>query len=138
MKILVIDEWIPWPLESGKKIRTYNLIRRLADKHTIFFLAYADLPGEQGKADLLSKNGIIFVPVKDNRTKKWTIPFYLQIIFNFFSRDPFSSAYHITENFIEANGRHYHFLLEGLLETQILLRDRGIKLIIRLCSLRYF
>ncbi len=49
-------------------------------------------------------------------------------------KQPLLAYFGITENFIEANGRHYHFLLEGLLETQILLRDRGIKLIIRLCS----
>jgi len=49
-------------------------------------------------------------------------------------KKPLLAYFGITNNFLEANKRHYHFLLEGLRETQILLRDRGIKLIIRLCS----
>ncbi len=49
-------------------------------------------------------------------------------------KKPLLAYFGITDNFPEANERHYHFLLEGLRETQILLGDRGIKLIIRLCS----
>ena len=48
-------------------------------------------------------------------------------------KKPLLVYFGITGNFPEANGRHYNFLLEGLRETQISLRDRGIKLIIRLC-----
>jgi glycosyltransferase involved in cell wall biosynthesis len=44
MNALVIDEEIPWPLNTGKKIRTYNLVQRLQKKHTITYLCYGD-PG---------------------------------------------------------------------------------------------
>ncbi|NIN67871.1 MAG: deoxyribodipyrimidine photolyase [Anaerolineae bacterium] len=36
----------------------------------------------------------------------------------------------ITETFPEANERHYYFMLEGLRETQLTLRERGIQLVI--------
>ena len=44
MNILIVDEEIPWPLNTGKKIRTYNLLQRLQKYHTITYLCY----GEQG------------------------------------------------------------------------------------------
>ncbi len=37
----------------------------------------------------------------------------------------------ITDNYPDANLRHYHFMLQGLQETQERLWDRGIKLVIR-------
>ena len=30
MRVLVTDEWIPLPLESGKKIRTFHLLSPLS------------------------------------------------------------------------------------------------------------
>jgi len=40
MNVLVVDEELPWPLNTGKKIRTYNLLQRLQKYHTITFLCY--------------------------------------------------------------------------------------------------
>ncbi len=37
----------------------------------------------------------------------------------------------LTEEFPEANARHYHFLLEGLREVEAALRERGMKLVVR-------
>ncbi|MHC4208013.1 MAG: deoxyribodipyrimidine photo-lyase, partial [Planctomycetota bacterium] len=37
----------------------------------------------------------------------------------------------ITENWPEANQRHYHFMLEGLKEVQETLKAKGIQLVIR-------
>jgi len=101
VKILVFDEWIPWPLESGKKIRTFNLMIRLAKKFEIVFLSYANLPEEEYKVRKLEEYGIKLIPVKDVRTTKWTTPFYLQIVLSFLSREPFSSQYHIKNEYID-------------------------------------
>ena len=100
MKVIVIDEWFPWPLESGKKIRTYNLITRLAKEYEIIYLAYANLSIEQEKATELERRGIKTIAVNDCRIKKWTIPFYLSVIMNFFSSKPYSTYYHIKKDFI--------------------------------------
>jgi len=101
MKILVIDEWLPWPLESGKKIRTYNLIRRLAKVFDICYVAYVRLPGEEDKIRIMEENGIRVFPVSDRRTIKWTPKFYYEVALNLFSAEPFSSTYHISDEFID-------------------------------------
>jgi deoxyribodipyrimidine photo-lyase len=43
---------------------------------------------------------------------------------------PLVVVFGITDDFPEANERHYRFMLEGLQETQAVLKSRGIKLII--------
>lgn len=43
MKVLMVDEEVPWPLNTGKRIRTYNLVQRLQKKHSITYLCYGDL-----------------------------------------------------------------------------------------------
>ena len=40
LKVLVLDEEIPFPLNSGKRIRTWNLLRNLCRQHSITFLCY--------------------------------------------------------------------------------------------------
>lgn len=96
MKVLAIDEWLPWPLDSGKKIRTYNLMRRLAQWHEIIFLAYADTARESEKIRALEKVGIHVWPIEDNRIPKWSLRFYISVIRNFLSKEAFSTIYHIT------------------------------------------
>ena len=38
MKVLVIDEEFPFRLNTGKRIRTFNLINRLAGRHELIYL----------------------------------------------------------------------------------------------------
>lgn len=47
---------------------------------------------------------------------------------------PLLAVFGLTANFPEARARHYAFMLEGLRETQVGLRRRGIPLIVRLGS----
>ncbi len=46
-------------------------------------------------------------------------------------KKPLLTYFGVTDKFPEANLRHYHFLLQGLKETQITLAQRGIQLVIR-------
>jgi len=39
MKILMLTPYLPYPLLSGGQIRTYNLLKKLADKHEITLFA---------------------------------------------------------------------------------------------------
>jgi polysaccharide biosynthesis protein PslH len=104
MKVLVIDEWLPWPLESGKKIRSYNLLSRLAKTNDILYMAFVDLIHEQDKVKIMEDKGFRVTPVRDTRTPKWTAKFYSQVLLNFLSKEPFSTSYHIKRNFIEQLG----------------------------------
>jgi deoxyribodipyrimidine photo-lyase len=46
-------------------------------------------------------------------------------------RKPLVVIFGLTENYPEANERHYAFMLEGLKETQESLRARGIPMVVR-------
>lgn len=49
-------------------------------------------------------------------------------------KEPLVVYFGLTDNFPEANERHYYFMLEGLKEVMMSLRDRGIVLVVRRCS----
>lgn len=99
MRVLVIDEWLPWPLESGKKIRTYNLLAGLAKEFDVTLLAYASLPAESEKVEALAGGGIRVVTVEDDRVPKWGLRFYAHVLMNCFSGKPFSTGYHVRPAF---------------------------------------
>lgn len=44
MRILVISRWYPYPPDNGSKLRIYNLIRQLAQRHELTLLTFAPGP----------------------------------------------------------------------------------------------
>src|SRR5690606_15682594 len=46
MHILFLSSWFPYPANNGSKIRVYNLLRGLAQRHEITLVSYTDRPGE--------------------------------------------------------------------------------------------
>jgi len=40
MRILMLTPYLPWPLNSGGQIRTYNLLKNLAHKHEISLFSF--------------------------------------------------------------------------------------------------
>lgn len=99
MKILIFDEWFPWPLDCGKKIRTFNLVRRLCERHQIIYVAFAKMPDDQAAVAEMSRWCYKVVPVDDTRLKKWTPLFYGRVVLNIFEKVPFSTVYHVTQDF---------------------------------------
>ena len=93
MKALVLDEWIPWPPDSGKRLRTFNLVTRLARTHDVTFLAFASSPADDDGVDRLRAAGIRVVAVADDRMRKWTLRHKAAILRNLASREPFSSVF---------------------------------------------
>jgi glycosyltransferase involved in cell wall biosynthesis len=47
MKLLVVSSWFPYPPDNGSKARAFNLVSRLAERHTISLLSFA----EEGEGD---------------------------------------------------------------------------------------
>ncbi len=45
MQILFLSAWFPYPPNNGSKLRIYNLLRGLAEKHEITLISFADQPG---------------------------------------------------------------------------------------------
>ena len=44
MRILFLSAWYPFPPNNGSRIRIYNLLRGLAERHDITLLSFADQP----------------------------------------------------------------------------------------------
>lgn len=90
MKVLVIDEEIPFPLNTGKRIRTWNLLCRLKGRHDISFLSWG-----LGNAPAEFK-GIRFLGFgKDLPVLRGPV-FYSALALNLFSPRPFSVDRHVT------------------------------------------
>ncbi len=87
MKILVLDEEFPYPPNTGKRIRSYHLISRLARKHNILYLAYGD--NSSSSATGLQKAGITTRAVPPRIPKKSGFGFYLRLLINLFSANPY-------------------------------------------------
>lgn len=45
MKILFISRWFPYPPSNGSKLRIYNLLRGVAQRHNVTLISFNDQPG---------------------------------------------------------------------------------------------
>jgi glycosyltransferase involved in cell wall biosynthesis len=98
LKVLVLDEEIPYPPNSGKRIRTWNLLRLLARKHQVHLLCY----GKEGAgAAALRSAGIILHLVEPLKDSKGLL-LYLKLALNLFSSYPFSVSKHYSKRFQRA------------------------------------
>lgn len=99
LKVLVLDEEIPFPLNSGKRIRTWNLLRHLAQQHSITFLCYG-MPDNPG-LPMLESFGIRVVLVRKLSPSN-SVGFYAGAFANIFSPWPYSVSRHRTYRFSRA------------------------------------
>ena len=91
MKILVIDEWFPYPMDSGKKIRTFNLVLSLAKSNDITYICYKQDTEDFNNGSIPER--IKIVPVPDRRTIKGSAYYFFKVFINLFQREPFSVKY---------------------------------------------
>lgn len=96
LRVLVLDEEIPYPPNAGKRIRTWNLLKRLARRHSICLLCYG-VP-EDPSADAIREAGIQLRLVDPQaRLTGWGL--YLQLFLNLFSAYPYSVTKHYSSRF---------------------------------------
>ncbi len=92
MNVLIIDEEIPWPLNTGKRIRTYNLVKRLQKDHQITYLCYGDqatgLPGCPN---------VTLIALRSPVLEQKGIRFYGSLVTNLFSSRPYIVARHYSQ-----------------------------------------
>jgi polysaccharide biosynthesis protein PslH len=107
MRVLVIDEWLPVPMESGKKIRTYQLLTPLAKNNDITYLCYADPQAEAGKIAQMVEAGfnVRCVPPANRFRTRATLAAGLAT--NLFLRIPLAVRKHYS--------RRYHQAIQDLL-----------------------
>ena len=108
MNVALVDEEIPFPPISGKRIRVLNLLRALAPKHNITLLAHRN-PIQSEVDDgvrHLKSLGVetVLVSPSDSiqQARKRRLGFCLQLARSFFSPLPFSATLHQCSNMTSA------------------------------------
>jgi glycosyltransferase involved in cell wall biosynthesis len=96
LHIAVLDEELPYPLTSGKRIRTLNLLGRLARRHRVTYLCHRNAGAAEARraADHLTEVGIAARVVERAVPAKSGPRFYARLAGNLLSPLPYSVATH--------------------------------------------
>jgi glycosyltransferase involved in cell wall biosynthesis len=84
MNVLIIDEEAPWPLDTGKRLRSYNLLQRLQKEHTITYLCYGT-----PNAVLPDCPNVTLITLPSPILEQHGIRFYWSLLCNLFSSRPY-------------------------------------------------
>ncbi|MDB5310070.1 MAG: hypothetical protein JWO38_4272 [Gemmataceae bacterium] len=96
LRVAMLDEELPFPLTSGKRIRTFNLLRRIVDRHRVTFLCHRNPDrAEAAEAeDAFRRLGVETVVVDRTVPPKSGPGFYARLAGNLLSPLPYSVATH--------------------------------------------
>jgi glycosyltransferase involved in cell wall biosynthesis len=108
LRVAVVDEELPYPPNSGKRIRTLNLLLRLAKRHQITILCHRNKDVEEGRRAqaFLREHGIDTVVVDRAVPPKSGPAFYARLAANLFSSLPYSVATHTSKALCRAIADH--------------------------------
>jgi polysaccharide biosynthesis protein PslH len=104
LRVAVLDEELPFPLSSGKRIRTFNLLSRLAERHRLTILCHRNADaGEMPEAEAAFRRlGIDTVVVPRTVPSKSGPGFYARLAGNLLSPLPYSVETHTSPELIAA------------------------------------
>lgn len=96
LRVVLVDEELPYPPTSGKRIRTYNLVRRLASRHRLTYVCHRNADREEAHVAgaHFSQLGIRTVMVGRSVPPKSGAGFYCRLAWNLLSPLPYSVATH--------------------------------------------
>src|SRR5262249_16776249 len=96
MHIAILDEELPFPLTSGKRIRTENLLRRLASRHRLTYICHRNADPDEAPVaeEHFADIGIHTVVVDRTVPPKSGPKFYSRLARNLMSPLPYSVASH--------------------------------------------
>ena len=96
MHVVIVDEELPYPPNSGKRIRTLNLILPLTRRHRITYLCYPDANADKTccAAEFFRQEGIETVLVDRPLPGKAGPAFYGRLAWNLLSPLPYSVQVH--------------------------------------------
>src|SRR5262249_21228296 len=96
MHIAILDEELPFPLTSGKRIRTENLLRRLASRHRLTYICHRNANADEARVaeKHFAEIGIETVVVDRAVPPKSGPKFYGRLAKNLLSPLPYSVASH--------------------------------------------
>jgi len=104
MHIAILDEELPFPLTSGKRIRTLNLLQRLAKRHRLTYVCHsnADFKETHAAERHFADIGIEAVVVDRAVPQKRGAQFYARLGGNLLSSLPYSVATHASPELCRA------------------------------------
>ncbi len=104
LNIAILDEELPFPLTSGKRIRTFNLLTRLAARHKVTVLCHRNPDRDEAfdAEDAFRAAGIDTVVVDRAVPSKSGPGFYVRLAGNLISPLPYSVATHTSPALSEA------------------------------------
>ncbi len=102
MKVVVIDEALPWPEDSGKRIRTFELMRRLARDVEVVFAYHEETETSAEAVEAARGAGLVLRPVKRPVLHKKGVPFAWDLFRNLLTADPYMVMAHRTQAMREA------------------------------------
>ncbi len=96
LHVAVLDEELPFPLTSGKRIRTFNLLARLAARHRVTVLCHKNPDRDETRAgaEAFRELGVETVVVDRTVPPKCGASFYARLAGNLLSPLPYSVATH--------------------------------------------
>jgi polysaccharide biosynthesis protein PslH len=96
MHVAIVDEELPYPLNSGKRIRTFQLVSRLARRHRITYICHRNAdPREAMQAHSVLRDVGIETVVVDRSIPLKSGPFFFaRLAGNLLSPLPYSVASH--------------------------------------------
>jgi len=100
MHILVIDEEFPYPPNTGKRIRSFNLLSRLATRHDLHYMAYGHEDSDSYR--MLQRMNMNPLPVSPRVPPKSGLLFYTRLAANLLSRQPYVVTSHYSRAFRKA------------------------------------
>lgn len=101
MKVLVLDEWIPYPLVSGKRLRSYHLLARAARNHEITYLCFQDSSEEREAQGHMESLGIKIVSLERRNPFAPAYKLYWLTLANVFSKMPLVMRKHFRRDYLE-------------------------------------
>ncbi|WP_152054001.1 glycosyltransferase family 4 protein [Tautonia marina] len=98
LHVAIVDEELPYPPNSGKRIRTFEVVSRLAQQHRISYLCHRNTdPGEGRQAEHAFRDlGIEPIVVDRTVPPKAGARFYARLAANLASPLPYSVASHMS------------------------------------------
>src|SRR5262245_7444367 len=96
MHVVVVDEELPYPPTSGKRIRSMNLVLALARRHQITYLCHRNMDRKEADeaASFFADHDIETVVVERTVPRKSGPMFYARLAANLLSPLPYSVTSH--------------------------------------------
>src|SRR5215475_8676794 len=99
LRVAIVDEELPYPPTSGKRIRTLNITLRLARRHDITYICHRNQDHQETRraAAYFAGHGIATIVVDRPVPAKSGLSFYARLAANLFSSLPYSVATHTSQ-----------------------------------------